>query len=74
MSADFKTGGDATATAEGFQANVDPTEIVNKGLDIGIANPDIQTDEDLTAQGQSVGAGAFGGGGGRDNIFQNINV
>lgn len=36
---DFKSGGDATATAEGYQANVDPTKMFNKGVNVGVANP-----------------------------------
>jgi hypothetical protein len=74
MSANFKTGGDATATAEGQQANIDPTKMFNKGVDVGVASPDIQTDEDVTQQAQNVGAGAFGGGGGGDNVYQNLDV
>lgn len=74
MSTNFKTGGDATATAEGHQANVDPTKMFNKGFDVGVANPDIQSDEDVTLQGQNVQAGAFGGAGGQDNAYQNLNV
>jgi len=74
MSTDFKSGGDATATAEGHQQNVDPTKMFNKGLDFGVANPDIQTDEDITQQGQNVQAGAFGGFGGVDNVAQGTKV
>ena len=74
MLVDFKTGGDATATAEGAQLNIDPTLMVNAGLDLGVANPDILTDEDRLRQGQNVVAGALGGAGGNDNISQNINV
>ncbi|MGC1955622.1 MAG: hypothetical protein WA970_24235 [Gammaproteobacteria bacterium] len=74
MSTNFKSGGDATATAEGYQANVDPTKMFNKGLDLGVANPDIQTDEDITLQGQNVQAGAFGGVGGGDNVAQGTKV
>lgn len=74
MSADFKSGGDSTAAAEGFQTNVDPTKMFNTGLDLGVANPDIQTDEDVTLQGQNVQAGAFGGTGGGDNVYRNLNV
>ena len=71
---DFKAGGDATAAAAGAQQNVDPTKMFNKGLDLGVANPDIQSDDDLTKQGQNVGAVAEGGGGGQDNVYQGINV
>lgn len=74
MSTNFKSGGDATAAATGFQSNVDPTTLTNAGLDFGVANPDIQSDSDVTAQGQRVGAVAEGGGGGADNVTQNINV
>lgn len=74
MSADFKTGGDATATAEGYQSTEDPTKMFNKGFDVGVANPDIQTDEDITKQGQNVQAGAFGGYGGEDNVYQSTDV
>lgn len=72
--ADFKAGGDAAATAEGYQANYDSAKLVNKGFDLGVANPDIQSDEDVTLQGQNVQAGAFGGHGGRDNVYQNTSV
>lgn len=71
---DFKSGGDATATAEGYQSNYDSTNLFNAGFDLGVANPDIQTDEDVTLQGQNVQAGALGGHGGSDNVHQNINV
>ncbi|MFZ0255520.1 MAG: hypothetical protein WAN46_07735 [Gammaproteobacteria bacterium] len=71
---DFKAGGDATATAEGQQSNYDSAKLINKGLDLGVANPDIQTDEDFTVQGQNVQAGAFGGDGGNDNVYQNLAV
>lgn len=74
MSVNFKTGGDAAAVAAGGQLNVDPTRLTNKGLDLGVATPDIQTDEDLTLQGQGVGAVAEGGAGGVDNVKQNIDV
>lgn len=70
----FKTGGDAAAAASGFQSNVDPTRLTNAGFDVGVANPDIQTDEDITSQAQRVGAVAEGGSGGADNVYQNINV
>ncbi|MGF1614783.1 MAG: hypothetical protein ACFCVA_12985 [Gammaproteobacteria bacterium] len=72
--AEFKAGGDATATAEGHQSNYDSAKLINKGFDLGVANPDIQTDEDFTAQGQNVQAGAFGGHGGRDNVYQNLST
>lgn len=71
---DFKSGGDATATAEGHQANADLTRMVNAGTDVGVANPDIFSDKDFTHQGQNVGAGALGGAGGSDNVYQNIVV
>ncbi|MGF1612422.1 MAG: hypothetical protein ACFCVA_00540 [Gammaproteobacteria bacterium] len=71
---DFKPGGDATASAEGQQANIDPTTMINAGTDVGVANPDIFSDKDFTQQGQQVGAGALGGTGGSDNVYQNIVV
>lgn len=71
---DFKSGGNAEATATGLQSNDDFTKLVNVGKDVGVAVPDIQSDEDLTLQGQNVQAGAFGGDGGNDNVTQNINV
>jgi hypothetical protein len=72
--ADFKAGGDATATAEGNQANFDSAKLINKGADFGVALPDVQTDEDATFQAQNAQAGAFGGHGGQDNVYQDINV
>ena len=71
---EFKPGGDATATAEGSQSNYDSATLVNRGFDLGVANPDIATDEDIVRQGQNVTAGALGGRGGSDNVIQNINV
>jgi hypothetical protein len=71
---DFKSGGNAEATATGIQSNDDFTKLVNVGQDVGVALPDIQTDEDVTLQGQNVQAGAFGGDGGHDNVKQNISV
>ena len=71
---DFKSGGNAEASATGNQSNTDFTKLVNKGIDVGVANPDILSDEDLVAQGQNVEAGAFGGSGGTDNVNQNISV
>ncbi|MFZ0255856.1 MAG: hypothetical protein WAN46_09445 [Gammaproteobacteria bacterium] len=71
---DFKSGGNAEATATGFQSNDDFAKLVNVGKDVGVALPDIQTDEDVTLQGQNVQAGAFGGEGGNDNVKQNISV
>ena len=71
---DFKSGGQAEANAYGNQYNDDYTKQVNKGFDLGVANPDILTDEDLVKQGQNVEAGAFGGDGGNDNVKQNISV
>ena len=73
-STDFKSGGNAEAQATGEQFNEDPTKMFNKGFDLGVANPDIQSDEDITKQGQNVQAGAFGGEGGQDNAYQNIKV
>lgn len=72
--ADFKSGGYGEAHATGHQSNYDSAKLVNKGFDLGVANPDIQTDEDVTLQGQNVGAVAEGGSGGQDNVYQNINV
>lgn len=71
---DFKAGGDASAAATGSQANIDPSVFVNAAEGLGVANPNIQTDSDLTGQAQNVGAGALGGAGGADNVYQNINV
>ena len=71
---DFKSGGDGTATAEGYQSNWDSANLVNKGHDVGVALPDVQTDEDITKQGQNVQAAGFGGHGGADNVYQNLNV
>ena len=71
---DFKSGGNAEATATGFQSNDDFTKLVNRGKDLGVANADVQSDEDFTAQSQNVQAAALGGDGGRDNVYQNINV
>ena len=71
---DFKSGGNAEATATGNQSNFDFTKAVNRGEDLGIALPDIQSDEDVVLQGQNVQAGAFGGDGGNDNVKQNISV
>ena len=71
---DFKSGGNAEATANGFQFNDDFTKAVNRGEDVGVALPDIQSDEDLVLQGQNVQAAAAGGDGGNDNVIQNISV
>lgn len=71
---DFKSGGNAEANATGFQFNEDLTKIVNRGKDLGVANPDLQSDEDFTVQSQNVQAAALGGHGGVDNVYQNINV
>lgn len=71
---DFKSGGNAEATANGFQFNEDFTKLVNRGEDVGVALPDIQSDEDLVLQGQNVQAAAAGGDGGNDNVTQTINV
>jgi len=70
----FKSGGNAEATANGFQFNDDFTKAVNRGKDVGVALPDIQSDEDVVLQGQNVQAAAAGGDGGNDNVIQNINV
>ena len=74
MPIDFKTGGDSDATAAAAQLNFDPTLLVNAGVDVGVGNLDILTDEDIVRQGQRVGAMAEGGAGGTDNVTQNINV
>jgi hypothetical protein len=71
---DFKNGGYGEANAAGYQSNYDSAKLVNKGFDLGVANPDIQTDEDITKQGQNVTAVAEGGSGGQDNVYQNTNV
>lgn len=71
---DFKSGGNAEATATADQSNFDSAKLVNKGIDLGVALPDVQSDEDLTLQGQNVQAGAFGGQGGQDNVKQNLGV
>ncbi|MGC1951533.1 MAG: hypothetical protein WA970_02900 [Gammaproteobacteria bacterium] len=57
-----------------FFSNDDFTKLVNRGSDLGVALPDIQSDEDLVLQSQNVQAGAFGGDGGSDNVKQNISV
>jgi hypothetical protein len=49
-------------------------KLVNVGEDVGVALPDIQTDEDVTLEGQNVQAGAFSGDGGHDNVGQNTYV
>jgi hypothetical protein len=71
---DFKSGGFGEAHATGHQSNLDPTKLVNKGADLGVALPDVQSDEDITQQGQSVAAVAEGGSGGQDNVYQDIKV
>ncbi|MGC1954449.1 MAG: hypothetical protein WA970_18130 [Gammaproteobacteria bacterium] len=71
---DFKSGGNAEATATGFQFNDDFTKLVNRGADLGVALPDAQSDEDVTLQGQNVQAAAIGGDGGNDNVTQTISV
>jgi hypothetical protein len=71
---DFKSGGNAEATATADQSNFDSAKLINKGADLGVALPDVQSDEDLVLQGQNVQAGAFGGDGGNDNVKQNISV
>ena len=71
---DIKSGGNAEATATADQSNFDSSKLFNKGFDLGVANPDIASDEDLTLQGQNVQAGALGGDGGNDNVKQNIAV
>lgn len=70
----FKAGGNAEAQAQGYQFNVDPTYQANVAEGLGVANPDIQSDNDLAAQMQDVQAGALGGSGGQDNVHQTINV
>lgn len=71
---DFKSGGNAEATATADQSNFDSAKLINKGFDLGVASPDIQSDEDATLQSQNVQAGAFGGRGGQDNVYQDISV
>ena len=71
---DIKSGGNAEATANGFQFNEDFTKLVNRGADLGVALPDVQSDEDTTVQAQNVQAAAVGGDGGNDNVTQNISV
>lgn len=71
---DIKSGGDADAYARATQSNEDPTKLFNKGFDVGVANPDVLSDEDVTKQGQSTQAGAFGGAGGEDNVYQSTKV
>lgn len=71
---DFKAGGNAEAQAHGYQFNDDPTRLANVAEGLGVANPDIQSDEDVTKQGQNVQAGALGGHGGQDNVYQTLNV
>ena len=71
---DIKSGGNAEATATGYQSNEDSAKLINKGFDLGVANPDVQSDEDFTVQAQNVEAGAFGGHGGNDNVYQNLAV
>lgn len=70
----FKSGGYGEAYATGHQSNADSTKLFNQGLDVGVANPDIQSDDDITRQGQGVTAVAEGGSGGADNVYQNTNV
>jgi hypothetical protein len=71
---DFKSGGNAEATATADQSNFDSAKLINKGADLGVSLPDIQSDEDNTLQAQNVQAAALGGNGGRDNVYQDINV
>lgn len=71
---DFKSGGYGEANATGDQSNYDSAKLVNKGFDLGVANPNIQSDEDITKQGQNVAAVAEGGSGGQDNVYQDIKV
>jgi hypothetical protein len=71
---DFKSGGNAEATATADQSNFDSAKLINKGADLGVANPDLQSDEDVVLQGQNVQAGALGGTGGQDNVYQDIDV
>ena len=63
---DFKAGGNAEAQAYGYQFNEDPTRLANVAEGLGVANPDIQSDEDVTKQVQNAQAGALGGHGGQD--------
>ncbi len=71
---DFKSGGYGEASATGNQSNYDSAKLINKGYDLGVANPDLQSDNDVVKQGQNVAAVAEGGSGGQDNVYQNINV
>jgi hypothetical protein len=71
---DFKSGGNAEAQAHGYQFNQDPTRLADAAEGVGVANADIQSDEDLTKQAQNVQAGAFGGHGGQDNVAQKLSV
>ena len=71
---DFKSGGNAEATATADQSNFDSAKLINKGADLGVSLPDIQSDEDNTLQAQNVQAAALGGSGGQDNVYQNIDV
>lgn len=73
-SVDFKSGGNAEATAKGFQFNDNFAKLVNRGSDLGVALPDVQSDEDVTLQDQNVQAAAVGGDGGNDNVTQTISV
>ncbi|MFZ0258317.1 MAG: hypothetical protein WAN46_22395 [Gammaproteobacteria bacterium] len=71
---DIKSGGNAEAAANGFQFNENFAKLVNRGADLGVALPDVQSDEDVTLQGQNVQAAAVGGDGGNDNVIQTISV
>lgn len=71
---DFKSGGNAEATATADQSNFDSAKLFNRGFDLGVANPEIQSDEDNTLQAQNVQAAAVGGAGGQDNVYQDIDV
>jgi hypothetical protein len=71
---DFKSGGNAEATATADQSNFDSAKLINKGADLGVATPDVQSDEDVVLQNQNVQAAALGGTGGQDNVYQDIDV
>lgn len=71
---DFKSGGYGEANATGHQSNSDSSKLIDKGFDLGVASPGIQSDEDITKQGQNVAAVAEGGSGGQDNVYQNTHV
>jgi hypothetical protein len=70
----FKAGGNAEADAFAAQENFDSAKLANAGKDLGVGNPDAQSDEDFTAQAQNTQAAAAGGQGGQDNVYQDIRV